>query len=62
MQNNKFSPKKYLQENGRSLPVEKCLIADMYDQQALTMCLLVKKQPGGKFAFANILVDRLCLV
>lgn len=61
MQSNKFSPKKYLQENGRKLPVEKCLIADLFDQKGLTMCLLVKKQPGGKYTFANILVDRLCL-
>jgi hypothetical protein len=25
------------------------------------MCLIVRKQPGGKFTFASILVDRLCL-
>jgi hypothetical protein len=61
MVNNKFSPQKYLKENGRKLPVEKCLVADLYNQQGLTMCLIIKRQPGGKNTFANILVDRLCL-
>jgi hypothetical protein len=61
MVNNKFSPQKYLKENGRKLPVEKCLVADLYNQQGLTMCLIIKRQPGGKYTFANILVDRLCL-
>jgi hypothetical protein len=61
MENKKFSPKKYLQENGRKLPVEKCLIADLYNQKGLTLCLIVKRQPGGKYTYANILVDRLCL-
>jgi len=61
MENKKFSPKKYLQENGRKLPVEKCLIADLYDQKGFTLCLIIKKQPGGKYTFANIMVDRLCL-
>ena len=61
MENNKFSPQKYLKENGRKLPVVKCLIADLYNQQGLTMCLIIKKQPGGKYTIANILVDRLCL-
>lgn len=56
-----FSPKKYLKEKGRLLPIHKCLIADGYEANSLTMCLIVRAQPGGKFTFANILVDRLCL-
>ncbi|NEW81358.1 MAG: hypothetical protein GZ094_03190 [Mariniphaga sp.] len=58
---NKFSPRKYLQENGRKLPIEKCLIADRYIDKGLTVCLIIRRQPGGKYTFANILVDRLCL-
>lgn len=61
MENSKFSSKKYLQENGRKLPVEKCLISDRYNQKGLTVCLIIKRQPGGKYTFANVLVDRLCL-
>jgi len=61
MEKSKFSPKKYLQENGRKLPVEKCLIADLYEKKGFTICLLIRRQPGGKYTFANILVDRLCL-
>jgi hypothetical protein len=58
---NKFSPKKYLKEKGRKLPIEECLISDNYENRGLTMCLLVRKQPGGKFSIASILIDRLCL-
>ena len=53
MGTSKFSPKKYLQENGRKLPVERCLIADGYSRKGLTICLIVKKQPGGKYTFAK---------
>lgn len=61
MQKNNFSPKKYLKEKGKLLPIEKCLISDNYNEQGFTMCLIVRKQPGGKFTFASVLVDRLCL-
>ena len=61
MQKNTFSPQKYLKEKGKTLPIEKCLISDNYDEQGFTMCLIVRKQPGGKFTFASVLVDRLCL-
>ena len=61
MENSKFSPQKYLQENGRKLPIEKCFISDLYDQKGLTFCLIIRRQPGGKFTFASILVDRLCV-
>jgi len=57
----KFSPKKYLKEKGKKLPVKACFVSDNYENRGLTMCLIVKKQPGGKFSFANILIDRLCL-
>ena len=61
MKKQPFSPKKYLKEKGRLLPIHKCLIADGYETNGLTMCLIIRAQPGGKFTFANILVDRLCL-
>ena len=61
MQKNNFSPIKYLKEKGKQLPIEKCLISDNYNKQGFTMCLIVRKQPGGKFTFASVLVDRLCL-
>ena len=58
---NKFSPKKYLKEKGKKLPIKVCYVSDNYKTKGLTMCLLVREQPGGKFLFANILIDRLCL-
>lgn len=61
MQNKKFSPIKYLKEKGRKLPIDRCLISDAYERQGLTICLIVRKQPSGKFSFANILIDRYCL-
>jgi len=62
MQQQKFSSEKYLQQNGRKLPIEKCLIADLYYQNhGLTICLIIRKQPSGYFSFANFMVDRGCL-
>lgn len=62
MKNQKFSPKKYLKEKGKKLPIEQCLIADLYNENnGLTMCLIIRRQPGGKFSVANILIDRSCL-
>ncbi len=61
MQKNSFSPKKYLKEKGKQLPIDRCLISDNYANQGFTMCLIIRKQPGGKFSFASFLVDRLCL-
>jgi hypothetical protein len=58
---NSFSPKKYLKEKGRQLHIDRCLISDNYEEQGFTMCLIIRKQPSGKFAFGSFLVDRLCL-
>ncbi len=57
----KFSPRKYIKEKGRIIPIYKCLIADRYDDMGLTLCLIIRKQPGGKFMFASFVVDRHCL-
>lgn len=57
----KFSPEKYIRQNGRKLPVEKCLIADGYENQSLTICLIIRKQPSGYFTVALFMIDRFCL-
>ena len=56
-----FSPKKYIIERGRKIPVDRCFIADNYNDKGLTICLIIRKQPSGKFMFANFVVDRFCL-
>jgi hypothetical protein len=61
MQKNSFSPQKYLKEKGKHLPIDRCLISDNYKRQGFTMCLIIRKQPSGKYAFGSFLVDRLCL-
>ncbi len=61
MQKNSFSPKKYLKEKGKQLPIDRCLISDNYTDKGFTMCLIIRKQPSGKFSFGSFLVDRLCL-
>jgi hypothetical protein len=61
MQKVKFSPEKYIRANAAILPIEKCLIADLYKNQGLTSCIIIKKQLNGKFMFATFLVDRMCL-
>ena len=61
MNKNKFSPKKYIIEKGRVIPISQCLIADGYDDMGLTICLIIRKQPSGKYMFANFMIDRYCL-
>lgn len=61
MKNKEFSQKKYLKEKGRALPIYKCYVSDGYEEKGLTICLIIKKQPSGKFSFASILIDRFCL-
>ena len=61
MKKNKFSPKKYIIEKGRVCPINQCLIADGYNDMGLTVCLIIRKQPSGKFMFANLMIDRFCL-
>ncbi len=61
MNKKKFSPRKYIKEKGRIIPIYKCLIADRYDDMGLSLCLVIRKQPGGKFMFASFVVDRHCL-
>lgn len=57
----KFSPQKYIQQKGRSCPIHQCLVADGYDDMGLTMALIIRKQPSGKFMFTNLLLDKHCL-
>lgn len=61
MEDKQLSAKQYIRTKARTLPIEKCLVADLYENMGLTMCLLVRKQPDDKYTFASILVDRLCM-
>ncbi|MCK5103226.1 MAG: hypothetical protein KAR17_10440 [Cyclobacteriaceae bacterium] len=61
MTKNKFSPKKYIIEKGRVCPIFQCLVADGYDDMGLTICLIIRKQPSGKYMFTNLMLDRHCL-
>jgi hypothetical protein len=60
MSKQKFSPTKYIKEKGRINPIDRCFISDGYEDKGLTICLIIRKQPGGKFMFANFVVDRYC--
>jgi len=57
----KFSPKKYISEKGRSFPIFQCLISDDYENQGLTVALIIRQQPNDKFMFTNLMIDRHCL-
>ena len=57
----KFSPQKYIMQNGRRLPIDRCLIADGNERKLHTICLIVRKQPSGYFTLASFIVDRHCL-
>lgn len=57
----KFSPQKYIMQNGRKLPIDRCLIADGFDRELHTICLIIRKQPSGYFTAALFMIDRHCL-
>ncbi len=61
MKKNAFSPKKYIMEKGRICPIDQCLVSDGYDDLGLTICLIIRKQPGGKYMFTNLMLDSYCL-
>jgi len=57
----KFSPEKYIRQNGRKLPIERCLISDGYDQDLLSLCLIIRRQASNYLSFAYFMIDRHCL-
>lgn len=56
-----FSPEKYIRQNGRKLPIEKCLVAENAIKNGVVVCIIIRKQPSGLFSFASFVVDRFCL-
>ena len=52
---------KYIRENGRKLPIDRCLVADGYKKQLLTLCLITRRQPSGYLSMAFFMIDRNCL-
>jgi len=57
----KFSCEKYIRQKGRKLPIQQCLISDGYEQDLLSMCLIIRKQPSNYLSFAFFMIDRHCL-
>lgn len=56
-----FSPEKYIRQNGRKLPIERCLVSDGYKHGLLSMGLIIRKQPSNYLSFAYFMIDRHCL-
>lgn len=52
---------KYIRQNGRKLPIEKCLVSDGYDDGLHTLALIIRKQPSNYLSFAYFMIDRHCL-
>ncbi|MCF8365055.1 MAG: hypothetical protein K9H16_04700 [Bacteroidales bacterium] len=57
----KFSPEKYIRQNGRKLPIERCLVYDGYEQDLFTICLIIRKHASNQLSFAVFMIDRHCL-
>jgi hypothetical protein len=57
----KIDAEKYLRLNGRKLPIDRCLVADGYENELLTLALIIRRQPSDYLSFAFFMIDRHCL-
>ena len=55
------SPKKYIKEKARKLPIEDCLINDDWQEKGLATIFISRKMPSGKLIVGIYLVDVFCL-
>lgn len=57
----KINIEKYIRENGRKLPIERCLVADGYEDRLHTLAMILRRQPSGYLSIAFFMIDRHCL-
>jgi hypothetical protein len=57
----KISPEKYIIEQGRKLPIYKCLINEIWQSAGMATIWIIRKRPNGLLIFGNYLVDLTCL-
>jgi hypothetical protein len=55
----KFSPKAYLKERGRNLPIYKCWINEEWEEEEMAHIFISRKHSNGNITFGSYLVDLL---
>ena len=56
-----ISPKKYIIEKARGLPVFECLINEGWQKNSMVHIFVVRKMPSGNYIIGTYLVDIMCL-
>ncbi|PRY88553.1 hypothetical protein [Mongoliibacter ruber] len=56
-QQTKISPKSYLKQRGRSLPIYKCLVNDEWEENGMAQVIVVRKHVNGNITFGAFLID-----
>ena len=56
-----LSPKKYIMQKGRSLPIDSCWILEDWQDVGETTVLIVRRHASGKYTIGLYLVDTFCL-
>lgn len=59
IQPQKFSPKSYLKERGRNLPIYKCWINEDWEDEGMAHIYISRKHSNGNLTFGSYLVDLL---
>jgi hypothetical protein len=56
-----MTPKRYIMEKGRSLPIINCLIHEQWRNMGMASIFVVRGMPSGNLIIGSYLVDTLCL-
>ena len=56
-----LSPKKYIMQKGRSLPIDSCWILEDWQDVGETTVLIARRHASGKYTIGLYLVDTFCL-
>lgn len=56
-----LSPRKYIIQKAKSLPIIECLIEAEYIEMGMTNVVIVRQEPGGKLTIGVFNVDLYCL-
>lgn len=59
IQPQKFSPKSYLKERGRNLPIYKCWINEDWEEEGVAHIFISRKHSNGNLTFGSYIVDLL---
>lgn len=56
-----LSPRSYILQKAKSLPIIECLIEAEWKEMGITNVVIVRQEPGGKYTIGVYCVDAFCL-